>query len=86
MLPPLEDDARFLFELFHAIARIEREGYEALASLGAPYPSRVLTTGGGARNPVWTAIRERVLGVPVATVERADASTGMALTAMRAVA
>ena len=86
VLPPLEDDARFLFELFHAIARIEREGYEALASLGAPYPTRVLTTGGGARNPVWTAIRERVLGVPVDTVERADASTGMALTAMRAVA
>ena len=42
VLPPRDDDPRFLFELLHAIARIEREGYEALRSLGAPYPSRVL--------------------------------------------
>ena len=85
VLPPREDDARFLFELLHAIARIEREGYEALASLGAPYPTRVLTAGGGARNRTWTAIRERVLGVPVDVLENADAAYGMALTARRAV-
>ena len=84
-VPERSDDARFLFELLHAIARIEREGYEALASLGAPYPTRVLTTGGGAQNTVWTAIRQKVLGVPVEAMETADAAYGMALTAMRAV-
>ena len=81
VLPPRDGDPRFLFELLHAIARVEREGYEALRSLGAPYPSRVLSAGGGARNPVWTAIRERVLGVPVETLEHADAAYGMALLA-----
>ena len=83
-LPPREDDARFLFELLHAAARVEREGYEALRSLGAPYPVRVLTAGGGARNKVWTAIRERVLGVPVAPAPHGEAAVGMALLARRA--
>ena len=84
VLPPRDDEARFLFELLHAVARIEREGYEALASLGAPYPTRVLTAGGGARNPVWTAIRQRVLGVPVEALADAEASVGMALLARTA--
>ena len=84
VLPPREDDARFLFELLHAIARIERDGYRALETLDAPYPSRVLTAGGGAANKAWTAIRARVLGVPVEAAKHAEASLGMALLARRA--
>ena len=83
-LPERTDDARFLFELLHAMARIEKEGYDALHSLGAPYPTRVVTAGGGAKNAVWTVIRSRVLGVPVEPASNADAAYGMALTASRA--
>ena len=79
--PP--DDARFLHGLFEGIARIERDGYARLVQLGAPPPDRVLTTGGGARNPVWTALRQRLLGVPVLTAEHQDAAHGAALLALR---
>jgi len=53
----------FLHGLLEGIARIEALGYQRLAGLGAPFPTRVLTTGGGAGNPAWTAIRARQLGV-----------------------
>ena len=77
------DDTHFLHALLHGIARIERDGYRALADLGAPYPTRVLTSGGGAANRAWTAIRQRLLGVPVERAE-ADPALGMARLAMRA--
>ena len=77
-------DARYLHALLHGIARIEHQGYEALAALGAPYPTRVLTSGGGASNTVWTEIRRRLLGVPVERAE-ADPAFGMARLALRTV-
>ena len=49
----------FLHGMLEGIARIEAEGYRCLVELGAPAPKRLLTAGGGARNPVWTAIRQR---------------------------
>ena len=82
--PRPDDDTRFLHALLHGIARIERDGYRALADLGAPYPTHVLTTGGGAGNAAWTTIRERLLGVPVGQAE-ADPALGMARLAMRGV-
>lgn len=91
MLPRLSprplDDARFLHGLFEGIARIERDGYARLAELaelGAGMPERVLTTGGGARNQVWTEIRRRMLGIPVLACEQQDAAYGAALLALRA--
>lgn len=84
--PRPDDDAEFLQGLFEGVARIEAEGYRLLHELGAPWPSRVFTTGGGARNPVWTAIRSRVLGVPVHTAARAEAAYGAALLARRSCA
>lgn len=44
--------------------RVEREGYAALEALGATKLNRVDTAGGGAVNPTWTAMRQRLLGVP----------------------
>lgn len=82
MSPRPSDDVRFLQGLFEGIARIERDGYERLAQLGAPPPQRVLSTGGGARNPVWSKIRQRLLGVPVLAAERQDAAYGAALLAL----
>ncbi|HEY9056944.1 MAG TPA: FGGY-family carbohydrate kinase [Aurantimonas sp.] len=84
--PRPDDDAVFLQGMLEGIARIEGEGYAALAALGAPAPKRVLTAGGGARNEAWTAIRRRTLGCPVEKAPDAEASVGMALLARRGMA
>ena len=85
-LPPCADQpARFLQALMEGIARIERQGYALLARKGAPAVRSVTTLGGGARNPVWTRIRERVLGVPVSALPQREAAYGTALLARRGV-
>ncbi len=83
LTPRPDDDAVFLQGMLEAIARIEGEGYAALAALGAPTHARVLTAGGGAQNEAWTAIRHRTLGCPVEKAPEAEASVGMALLALR---
>jgi len=67
--------------LLEGIAQIEALAYRRLAEFGAPYPRRVLTTGGGAVNPAWTAIRARHLGVPVVAATHREAAYGAALLA-----
>ena len=81
--PRPEDDALFLQGMLEGIARTERAGYDALAEIGAPFPDRVLTAGGGAANAAWSAIRARSLGVPVEPSPRTEASAGMALLARK---
>lgn len=81
--PRPEDDARFLHGLLEGMARIERDGYRRLHELGAPWPARVLSMGGGARNPAWTAIRARLLGVPVETCPDAIPACGAARLALK---
>lgn len=75
------NDAEFLHGLLESLARIEARGYGLLAELGATPVGRVNTAGGGARNPVWTRIRERLLGVPVARAAHTEAAYGAALLA-----
>ncbi|MFW5724405.1 MAG: FGGY-family carbohydrate kinase [Halochromatium sp.] len=79
--PRPADDSRFLAGLFEGIARIEQAGYRRLQALGAPAPTRILSTGGGARNPTWSAIRSRVLGLEVASAPQQEAAYGAALLA-----
>lgn len=83
--PRPADDATFFQAILEGIAAIEAEGYRQLAAHGAPYPVRVLSTGGGAANAGWTRIRERLLGVPVAPAEHQEAAYGAALLALRAI-
>ena len=61
--PRPDDPALFLKALFEGIATIEAKGYAKLAELGAPVPKTILSSGGGASNPVWQRIRERTTGV-----------------------
>jgi sugar (pentulose or hexulose) kinase len=81
--PRPADDRLFLQGLLESIARIERDGYRLLESLGAPYPRSVCTTGGGAVNEAWRRIRERVLGVPVTHAPASEAAFGSAVLAWR---
>ena len=76
--PRPEEDAAFLQGMLEGMARIEAEGYAALADLGAPRPARVMTVGGGARNAAWAAIRARTLGMPVERAETDEAAVGLA--------
>ena len=77
--PRPDDDAEFLAGLFESIARIEKQAYETLDSLGAPYPKCIKTVGGCSLNEVWTEIRSRVLNTEVITAKYTDAAYGSAL-------
>ncbi|WP_018077217.1 FGGY-family carbohydrate kinase [Thiobacillus denitrificans] len=78
MTPRPADDAEFLHGLLESLARIEVRGYGLLRELGATPVRRVDTTGGGAQNPVWTHIRQRLLGIPVARAAHTEAAYGAA--------
>jgi len=86
LTPRPNEDARFFQGILEGIARIEVRGYRRLAELGAPWPTRVISTGGGAANSAWRAIRAQLLGVPVVAAEHQEAAYGTALLALRAVA
>ena len=45
---------------------------------GAAPVQRVISLGGGARNPQWRAIRQRILGIPVLNRPQLSAAIGMA--------
>lgn len=84
--PRPADDAAFLQGLFEGIAGIEALGYRRLAELGAPVLGSVRSVGGGAANPVWSRIRARRLGVPMAMPLSDEAAYGAALLARAGVA
>jgi sugar (pentulose or hexulose) kinase len=81
LTPRPPDDVEFLHGLLESLARIEAKAYALLAELGATPLGRVETAGGGADNPAWTRIRERLLGVPVARAAHTEAAYGAALLA-----
>lgn len=86
-LEPLPGDSvLFLQGMLEGIARIEAQGYQLLADLGAPTLKRAFTTGGGSRNPAWTRIRERTLGIRLQRPKSEHAAYGAALLAAGIVA
>jgi len=84
LTPRPPEDGKFLQGLFEGLARVEARGYDLLESLGAPYPERISTTGGGAANSAWMHIRERIIGQPVAAARQTEAAYGAALLAQYA--
>ncbi|MFM9073326.1 MAG: FGGY-family carbohydrate kinase [Cyanobium sp.] len=71
-------DASFLQGLLEGITAIEKEGWQRLHELGAPPIRRIITLGGGARNPQWRLLRQRVLGLPILNRPHLSAARGMA--------
>ena len=81
--PRPAEDAQFLHGLLQGLSRIEVAGYAKLAELGANAVQQVTTSGGGAKNPTWRKLRERLLRVPVTVATQAQAAVGAALLAKR---
>ena len=65
LTPRPVSDALYLHALLEGLSRIECQGWAKLIELGAPAPKRLVTLGGGARNPQWRRIRERFLQMPI---------------------
>lgn len=83
LTPRPDDDVTFFQGMLEGMARIEQQGYQLLAELGAPYPISVRSAGGGSRNPAWTEIRQNLLGVPLLEADHQEAAYGSALLARR---
>ena len=81
--PRPDDDVRFFQGILAGIAGIEHEGYRKLAALGAPWPTRIITTGGGASNESWRTMRARLNDIPVTAAAHQDAAYGTALLARK---
>jgi D-ribulokinase len=75
------NSVEFLHGLLESIARIEALGYQLLQHFGATPLNGVCTTGGGAKNQAWTAIRGRHLQVPMLPPIQLAAAYGAALLA-----
>lgn len=82
MEPRPTSDAEFLKAIFEGIAGVEALAYQRLVSLGSPALRSIRTVGGGARNAVWTAIRNRKMPVSFLTVASEEAAAGTARLAL----
>ncbi len=78
LTPRPVEPAHFLHGLLEGLARIEAAGYRRLAALGATPAIQVQSTGGGAGNSVYTALRSRALQLPVRAADQPAAAYGAA--------
>lgn len=85
MEPRPKNDALFLQGMLESMARTEGRAYRLLERLGADPVEEVYTCGGGAKNPVWTKLREKCIGSRVCVAAQGEASFGSALLAKRGV-
>ena len=81
--PRPKQDYLFFQGLLEGISAIEKRGYDCLSSLGAPYPKKIYTNGGGAINQAWGTIRSNMLNVPVLNAINTNAAYGSALLAKK---
>ena len=79
--PRPDNDKDFLHGLLESMSRIESLGYQKLQQMGSDRLTRVYTAGGGAKNAVWSKIRQRYLKVSVLQADRTEAAYGTALLA-----
>ena len=83
LTPRPKSDTVFFQGLLEGIAMIEKQSYDKLAELGAGYPSRIITMGGGSKNNAWRSIREKFCNVTISNATISEAAYGSALLAKR---
>jgi len=75
-------DSLYLHALFEGLARIELKGWEKLSTLTGSLPKKIITTGGGSKNPQWRKIREKIINIPIVSCNKTS-SFGAALLAIQ---
>jgi hypothetical protein len=83
LTPRPPDEVQFLQAMLEGMSRIESQAWQRLAELGAPYPRRLFTVGGGSRNPAWMQMRKKCIGAPMLAAKHSEAAFGAALLALR---
>ncbi len=81
MAPVPDNRAEYLQAIFEGIARIEKQGYDLLEELGASKVHSIRSSGGGAANPAWSRIRQRIINRPFLQATQTEAAYGSALLA-----
>ena len=76
-------DALFLHGLLEGLAKIELKGWCKLKNLTGYFPQKIITIGGGSKNPQWKSIREKTLKIPIINSNKST-SFGSALIALKA--
>jgi len=74
-------DSLYLHGLFEGLAKIELKGWEKLGELTGSLPKKIITIGGGSKNPHWRKIRENIINIPIVSCKKTT-SFGTALLAM----
>ena len=74
--PP--DDQTFLHGLLLGMSKVEALAYKRLKELGGPDLKSLRTVGGGSKNSVWTALRQKQTPVPMHNVASDQAAAGAA--------
>ena len=74
-------DSLYLHALFEGLAKIELKGWEKLGKLTGSLPKKIITIGGGSKNPQWRKIREKIINIPIISCSRTT-SFGTALLAI----
>ena len=76
-------DSHYLHALFEGLANIELKGWQKLHQLTGSLPKKIITIGGGAKNPQWRKIREKIINIPIVSCKKTT-SFGTALIAINA--
>ncbi len=76
-------DSLYLHALFEGLAKIELKGWEKLSELTGSFPKKIITIGGGSKNPQWRKIREKIINIPIVSCKKTT-SFGTALLAINA--
>ncbi len=74
-------DSLYLHALFEGLANIELKGWEKLRELTGSLPKKIITVGGGSKNPQWRKIREKIINIPIVSCKKTT-SFGTALLAI----
>ncbi len=74
-------DSLYLHALFEGLAKIELKGWEKLGILTGSLPKKIITIGGGSKNPQWRKIREKIINIPIVSCKKTT-SFGTALIAI----
>jgi len=74
-------DSLYLHALFEGLAKIELKGWEELSKLTGSLPKKIITIGGGSKNPQWRKIREKIINIPIVSCNQST-SFGTALLAI----